>query len=189
MVDPILYGNYSSRLSHSCNPNCQTHPQIRRGEYSIGMYAQKDIQYGDELSFNYFSTTESEKEFLEAVCLCGSSVCSGHYLTFSSNESKTNQMFAKTMKQYHTFLDRNYILFQASTNPELSPEQEKLLADFGIKELTLSMGERQAPPWLKKWAALTLEFVDFELGQRSEICLQQNKALTVDDRVNPRLSG
>ena len=28
-VDPILHGNYSSRLSHSCSPNCQTINKVR----------------------------------------------------------------------------------------------------------------------------------------------------------------
>lgn len=80
MVDPILYGNYSSRLSHSCNPNCSTIIHVRQGQYSIGMYAIKDINYGDELCFNYCSLTESEKEYESAICLCGTEVCQGKYL-------------------------------------------------------------------------------------------------------------
>lgn len=28
-VDPILYGHFSSRLSHSCNPNCETVIKVR----------------------------------------------------------------------------------------------------------------------------------------------------------------
>jgi SET domain-containing protein len=55
MVDPILYGNYSSRLSHSCNPNCSTIIQVRNNQYSIGMFAIKDVSYGEELCFNYCS--------------------------------------------------------------------------------------------------------------------------------------
>lgn len=75
MVDPILYGNYSSRLSHSCNPNCSTIIHVRDSKYSIGMFAIKDINFGDELCFNYCSLTESEKEYEAAICLCGTEVC------------------------------------------------------------------------------------------------------------------
>jgi len=39
------------------------------------MFSIKDIVQGEELCFNYCSTTESEKEYESAVCLCGSSVC------------------------------------------------------------------------------------------------------------------
>ena len=28
-VDPVLYGNYASRLSHSCNPNCETSVRVK----------------------------------------------------------------------------------------------------------------------------------------------------------------
>lgn len=54
-VDPILHGNYSSRLSHSCFPNCQTINKVRNGQYSIGMFTKKDIAYGEELCFDYCS--------------------------------------------------------------------------------------------------------------------------------------
>ena len=82
MVDPILYGNYSSRLSHSCNPNCATQNKVKQmqGQYSIGMFATKDVAYGEELCFNYCSVTESEKEFDSAACLCGTYDCTGRYL-------------------------------------------------------------------------------------------------------------
>jgi hypothetical protein len=36
IIDPIFQGNYASRLSHSCNPNCFTLPVISEQKYSIG---------------------------------------------------------------------------------------------------------------------------------------------------------
>lgn len=42
-VDPINKGNFSSRLSHSCNPNCGTVTTVSNGSYVIGMYAMRDI--------------------------------------------------------------------------------------------------------------------------------------------------
>ena len=62
-VDPIIKGNYSSRLSHSCNPNCGTVTTVSNGRYVIGMYAMRDIQHGEELTFDYCSTTESKAEY------------------------------------------------------------------------------------------------------------------------------
>ena len=56
-VDPILHGNYASRLSHSCSPNCQTVNRIRSGQYSIGMFTNKDISFGEELCFDYCSVS------------------------------------------------------------------------------------------------------------------------------------
>lgn len=56
-VDPILHGNYSSRLSHSCVANCQTVNKVRNEGYSIGMFTNKDISYGEELCFDYCSVS------------------------------------------------------------------------------------------------------------------------------------
>ena len=36
IVDPIMKGNYASRLSHACVPNCVTLPVVSSGQYSIG---------------------------------------------------------------------------------------------------------------------------------------------------------
>lgn len=45
-VDPILKGNYSSRFSHCCDPNCLNMTTVSNSEYIIGMYAMKNIGYG-----------------------------------------------------------------------------------------------------------------------------------------------
>jgi hypothetical protein len=36
VIDPILKGNYASRLSHSCSPNCVTMPVVSNKQYNIG---------------------------------------------------------------------------------------------------------------------------------------------------------
>ena len=36
VIDPIIKGNYASRLSHSCQPNCMTLPVVSEKQYSIG---------------------------------------------------------------------------------------------------------------------------------------------------------
>ena len=107
-VDPILHGNYASRLSHSCAPNCTTICKVTKGRYSIGMFATKDVKFGEELSFDYHSFTESEKEFEEAVCLCGTGQCKGKYLNLANDKKNL-----AIMKIYHTFVDRNYLVFKA----------------------------------------------------------------------------
>ncbi len=40
------------------------------------------LQEGEELTFDYASVTESEKEVRSAVCLCGSRRCRASYLTY-----------------------------------------------------------------------------------------------------------
>jgi SET domain-containing protein len=63
-VDPINKGNYSSRLSHSCNPNCGTVTTVSKGQYTIGMYALRDVEFGEELTFDYCSVFKNFKLIL-----------------------------------------------------------------------------------------------------------------------------
>ena len=82
VVDPISQGNFSSRLSHSCDPNCATVSTVSDGKYNLAMYAIKDISYGEELCFDYCSFTDEKGEYDKANCLCASKLCRGKYLHF-----------------------------------------------------------------------------------------------------------
>lgn len=44
---------------------------------------------GEELTFDYRSVTESEKEYREAICLCGTRSCRGSYLYYSGSDAFT----------------------------------------------------------------------------------------------------
>lgn len=153
-VDPILRGSYASRLSHSCYPNWATVIHINDGKYSIGMFATRDIKYGEELSFDYKSVTESEKEYESAICLCGSFKCLGRFLGLSHSKK-----FTAVMKKSHTFLDRNYLLFYACTNPVITLEDREILNRHGIKSSLITW---DVPPWLEKWASLILRYWEYE---------------------------
>ena len=122
------------------------------------MFATKDIRYGSELCFNYCSFTESEEEYRSAACLCGSMICQGRFLNLAI--AQKNQGL---MKEYHTFIDRNLILFNAVVafgegGERITAEDQQRLDKFGIRNSVLE----GIPPWLKKWAALICEFIEFE---------------------------
>jgi hypothetical protein len=153
MVDPNSKGNFSSRMSHSCTPNCNTVLMASGGSYTIGMFATKDIEYGEELTFDYNSVTEKEKEFQRAICLCSSYFCRGRYLLFSNS-----MVFTEILFKHHSFLHRNAILLQACTSETLTEEDIVYLDRYSIKTSIL----QKAPTWLKKWAALILRFVEQE---------------------------
>jgi hypothetical protein len=160
MVDPNSKGNFASRMSHSCVPNCNTVLMCSNGEYSIGMFSTKDIQFGEELTFDYNSVTEKEKEFQDAICLCSSFNCRGHYLIYSNSV-----LFTEVLSKYHSFLHRNAILLHAcDPNFENNKNNELLKLDLELLEeysIGLSILE-SAPFWIKKWTALILRFVKLE---------------------------
>ncbi|EGR30374.1 SET domain protein, partial [Ichthyophthirius multifiliis] len=153
-VDPMQKGNYSSRLSHSCDPNCGTVATISDGKYNISMYAMKSIEYGEELAFDYSAVTESKQEHMQATCLCGTYKCRGKYIEFSNNNLKEYNFILEKM---HCFLKRNSDLLRCS-NEILNSEDLKLLEKHNMrKNIT-----ENCPSWLMKWISIILKTIDEE---------------------------
>ena len=155
MIDPNSKGNFASRMSHSCVPNCNTVLMVSNKKYSIGMYAMRDISYDEELTFDYNSITENQKEYQMAICLCSSFLCRGHYLILSNS-----MIFTEIINKFHTFLHRNAILLKASYMGEepLKNKELFLLKKYSIGNSLLN----NCPIWLQRWTALTIYFIDLE---------------------------
>ena len=187
MVDPNSKGNFASRMSHSCRPNCNTVLMSSGKEYTIGMYATEDITYGEELTFDYNSVTEKEKEFQDAICLCSSFNCRGHYLIYSNSN-----LFTEILPDHHTFLHRNSILLKACDNnfelnyqEELTQPDKDLLDKYAIRSSILE----KAPFWLRKWAALILRYVDFESKQLPILLSKNFNSIEKDDIKDTNKEG
>ena len=189
-VDPIFNGNYASRLSHSCKPNCLTFPVSSKGSYSVGLYAIDTIEPNEELTFDYCSFTESQKEYEESVCLCGTQICRGHYLHFYKKQSKT---FIEEMKQKNgdrflldkkeePFFAFNYILlFQLSEVFTMEDKQR-------LKELKL--GEnlfKFSPKWLKKWALILMQMIKEERENLYEELKNTKEGIIVSKEIKQEI--
>lgn len=83
VIDPTYKGNLARFINHSCDPNCLTQKWYVLGEQCIGIFTLRDINEGEELTFNYnfdiYKTTFQK-------CLCGSANCRG-YLGVAKNET------------------------------------------------------------------------------------------------------
>ena len=80
-------------------------------------------------------------------------LCRGRYLMLSNDKKNL-----AIMKQYHTFVDRNYILYKAIKNPVITELDKERLERNGLKNSCL----KKAPDWLKKWASLICDYLEFE---------------------------
>jgi len=74
-------------MSHSCTPNCQAVVMACDGRLTIAVYTLRHVAAGEELTFDYASVTESEKEFRSATCLCGTRLCRGSFLYFAGSRA------------------------------------------------------------------------------------------------------
>ncbi len=73
VVDATFRGNISRFINHSCDPNCYTRIVTVRGENKIVVTSSRVIFPGEEITYNYFFTSETEK----LGCRCGAAKCSG----------------------------------------------------------------------------------------------------------------
>ncbi|KAJ8679977.1 hypothetical protein QAD02_015764 [Eretmocerus hayati] len=74
MIDAEPKGNLSRFMNHSCQPNCKTEKWTVNGDTRIGLFALRDIESGEELTFNYNLACDGETK---KPCLCKASNCSG----------------------------------------------------------------------------------------------------------------
>ena len=74
VIDATRRGNLSRFLNHSCEPNIKTEKWTVDGELCIGLFALRDIQAGEELTFDYQFQRDGEKAL---PCHCGAPSCKG----------------------------------------------------------------------------------------------------------------
>lgn len=99
--------------------------------------------------------TESEKEFREAICLCGTHMCRGSYLYFTGSRA-----FMQVMASRHNMLHRQAIIARAGIEP-VTDEDRARIKRHGLGDSCLGSMARgdRVPEWLEKWTALVSVWV------------------------------
>lgn len=163
-VDAAAKGAVASRMSHSCTPNCQAVVMACNGRLTIALYTLRHVHPGEELTFDYSSVTESEKEFRQAICLCGTHMCRGSYLYFTGSRA-----FMQILSKHHNILHRQVALIRAGSEP-LTRADSARLKKFGLGCSCLGSKEdgSRVPLWLEKWASLICEYLEKEY-----VCLKE----------------
>jgi hypothetical protein len=76
VIDAGVGGNEARFINHSCEPNCEAVTERRR----IWIYALRDIEAEEELTYDYNLTDDGESEASRArhyACRCGAPTCRG----------------------------------------------------------------------------------------------------------------
>jgi histone-lysine N-methyltransferase SETD2 len=73
IIDASVKGNLARFINHSCDPNMETQKWIVGGKMKVGLFAIKDIEKGEELSYDYKFEPYGEPQ----KCLCGAAKCTG----------------------------------------------------------------------------------------------------------------
>ncbi|XP_076917425.1 histone-lysine N-methyltransferase ATXR3-like [Bidens hawaiensis] len=165
VVDAMHKANYASRICHSCRPNCEAKVTAVDGQYQIGIYSVRPIIYGEEVTFDYNSVTESKEEYEASVCLCGSQVCRGSFLNLTGEGA-----FQKVLKDCHGILNRHQLMLEACELNSVSEEDYIELSKAGLGSCLLS----GLPDWLIAYTARLVRFIHFERTKLPEVILAHN---------------
>lgn len=72
MIDSTKKGNVARLINHSCAPNCFSRIMAVDGvENRIALFAKRDIEAGEEITYHYRLTKEGIRE----PCNCRAAIC------------------------------------------------------------------------------------------------------------------
>ena len=75
VIDGYRLANEGRFVNHSCDPNCEMQKWSVNGFYRVGLFALRDIEPGEELSYDY--NFENFNLETQQVCKCRSAKCRG----------------------------------------------------------------------------------------------------------------
>ncbi|KAG2783549.1 hypothetical protein PC129_g9628 [Phytophthora cactorum] len=73
-IDARSKGSFTRFVNHSCEPNCKTEKWTVKGETRIAVSALRDIEVGEELTFDYKWKALGSRQI---KCFCGAPSCKG----------------------------------------------------------------------------------------------------------------
>lgn len=175
-VDASRKAGHGSSLSHSCAPTCEVRVAACDGELCLAMTTLRQLEMGEELTFDYNAVTESLNEYRSAVCLCGYGKCRGSFLHFA-----TADCYQQVLNRNSPIASRFSSMIKGSMKQVMSPDDEQILRSHGF--LTAAFGaisvNRRAdtisgineglvdsldivPVWLRTYVADALRYIEYE---------------------------
>ena len=73
IIDATKKGNFARFINHSCEPNCTAKIITVTGAKKVVIYANRDINVGEEITYDYKFPLEDVK----IRCFCGAKNCRG----------------------------------------------------------------------------------------------------------------
>ena len=175
-VDASRKAGHGSSLSHSCAPTCEVRVAACNGELCLAMTTLRELEIGEELTFDYNAVTESLNEYRSAVCLCGHGRCRGSFLHFA-----TADCYQQVLNRNSPIATRFASLVKGSMKKIMSPDDEQILKSHGFLTAVFGAigvnrrkmdGARQTealvdsldmiPVWLRTYVADTLRYIEYE---------------------------
>lgn len=161
-IDARFKGSVSRYINHSCDPNCHLLKWRVKGVNRIAITALKDIQAGEELSYDYQFHT---KQAMEWKCHCKSKNCRGTMAPEKINQAREGPEKKLTKKERKEKEKRAMKQEKIQQNKEVRSTARRLSLTAQVSGVgDLNMGSkaivRTGPaPRELNWAKLTRLFL------------------------------
>ena len=175
-VDASRKAGHGSSLSHSCAPTCEVRVAAYKGELCLAMTTLRELEMGEELTFDYNAVTESLNEYRSAVCLCGYGKCRGSFLHFA-----TADCYQRVLSRNAPIASRFSNLVKGSMKQVMAEDDERVLRSHGFQTAAFGAisvnrhhntddGDKNGlvdamdfvPVWLRTYVADTLRYIEYE---------------------------
>lgn len=161
-IDATQSSNFVSRINHSCNPNCVLKTFVVDDQLKLGVWSIVDIRDGEELSIDYRSKGDFERELQGLHCLCGAEYCEKSFVNMASTSSLINTFFTEK----YSILHRNKAILD-SIKSGITKNDISRLERYGFKKMLLENVKVPGkihclPEWLKVWTSHTLKIIEEE---------------------------
>jgi hypothetical protein len=169
-------GTFTSRMSHSCRPNCGAITAVIDGkvrarggggcvhgvaadvplgapQFCVAMRALHKIEAGDELTIDYNCITDSMEEFKAAICLCGSHDCRGCVWPLPASRALTRAATTRRSSFLYISGDKNQNYVSDKYQTGLHRVGMLLRASFACGEIERALGlgfTSSWPRWIEK---------------------------------------
>ena len=144
IIDATCKGNLTRFINHSCEPNCETQKWTVNGDLRIGFFTLKNLQPGDEITFDYQFQRYGRKA---QKCYCEAPSCrgfiggseptfslNGHSISRESSESKARKKaFKHGLLVDITIEDKINALAEDAVDGLKTREQVLALATLSLK--------------------------------------------------------
>lgn len=134
-VDATKKGNLGRFCNHSCNPNCYVDKWVVGERLRMGIFAERQIEAGEELTFNYNVDRYGADP---QPCYCGEPNCSGFIGGKTQTDDRGTQLSSTIQKALGIFGNEDWENAAHTKKPrkkKASEDDEEYIDSIELKQL------------------------------------------------------
>jgi hypothetical protein len=187
VIDACIKGNLGRFINHSCEPNCRTEKWTVDGEVCIGLFANRDLIEGEEITFNY--NYERVGGAVAKKCECGAVNCRGFIggdadtpRTVVENESDEDEDLEPIMLQADDIEEPHNVVngSKVGSVKKLRMTSDSDVQDVKVLKATQGVKRKALPSGAKEGKGSVKRVKTIALLKKSGAKIAHSKGLTIN---------